>query len=229
MTVEVIIPWSHAATYDRHRAFDHVHDWYREHDYSVRTNPCPVDPWAKGAAVDAAVKLSPARVLVIADADVLVPVEALQRSVLAVTCGAAWSQPHGEVFRLSQDTTARVYTEALPGRPRWLPRRALANRQHTGPHGGGIVVLTRDAYDTVGGIDPRFVGWGGEDISFARALDTLVGPCLRFDAPMWHFWHERQERRPGNRASSETEQLANAYLAACGHRDRMRALVACRG
>jgi hypothetical protein len=86
-------------------------------------------------------------------------------------------------------------------------------------------VLSRAAYEESGGIDPRFSGFGGDDISWARALDTLVGPCVAGDAPMWHLFHPRSFRRAGNRGSAENEALAARYGDAAGDVIAMRKLV----
>ncbi|TXH43259.1 MAG: hypothetical protein E6Q97_34315, partial [Desulfurellales bacterium] len=41
------------------------------------------------------------------------------------------------------------------------------------------VVVPRSVWDTVGGFDERFVGWGWEDSAFMWASDCLVGNHLR--------------------------------------------------
>lgn len=178
--------------------------------------------WSKGRAVANGVERSRRPIIVIADADVVVPPEALGYSIIAVMRGAAWSMPHGEVHRLSRRGTNAVYAndEPLLGSPnmKWTERR------HPGPHGGGMVVTTRAAYEATG-IDPRFIGFGGDDISFARALDTLVGPCERFDYPMTHLFHERTPRRHGNRGSEENEALAARYMIADGDPGAMRKII----
>jgi hypothetical protein len=179
--------------------------------------------WSKGRAVAHGVSRSRSPIIVVADADVTVPPEALGYSIIAVMHGAAWSMPHGIVHRLSRRGTNAVYlaeSELLDA-----PTFKLTERTHVGPHGGGMVVTTRAAYEATG-IDPRFTGFGGDDISFARALDTLVGPCERFDFPMTHLHHERTPRRPGNRGSTENEALAARYMIADGDADAMRSIIA---
>jgi hypothetical protein len=183
-------------------------------------------PWSKGWAVAAALDGGDEPIIVIADADVLVPPDALSASITAVADGAPWAMPHGLVYRLSRAATNEVYVGALVPPPHEIGGMLLERDAVPGPPGGGIVVTTRHAYAESGGIDPRFYGWGGEDISFARALDTLVGPGVRSDAPMWHLYHLRQARRPGNRAAlADSERLANRYLDAAGDPDAMRRLI----
>jgi hypothetical protein len=163
---------------------------------------------------------------VVADADVLVPPAALTRSLAAVADGAAWAMPHGDVYRLDRNATNRLLIGSLDPMPRQLSARLLERRAAPGPWGGGLVVLSLEAWETSGGIDPRFEGWGGEDEAWARALTALVGPCVREGAPMFHLWHERQDRRPGNRGSEETERLAGRYLDAARDPEVMAKLVA---
>jgi hypothetical protein len=185
----------------------------------------PDRPWSKGAALAATVGSVDTPGLVIHDADVIVEHAALTSCAQAVVAGHAWAQPHRDVYRLSRRATHMVLARQMFGPHHFLAGTALERRPHAGPPGGGIVFLSRAAYDTVGGIDPRFVGWGGEDISFARALDTLVGPAFRLAAPMWHLWHPPQPMVEPRRGSPETERLASRYLDAVGDVERMREVV----
>ena len=52
----------------------------------------------------------------------------------------------------------------------------LARFEHqsiTAPVAEGIVAVRADVFDDVGGMDPRFRGWGAEDVAFRFALKTL--------------------------------------------------------
>lgn len=219
----LVIPFCFDGDTDRLAALHYVRKWYeRQHNFDLVIGTCsPEEPWSKGLAVARAVKRTRRSVLVLADADVLVAPEALVDCVRAVAVGdAAWSQPHATVYRLSRLSTNMVYNGELT-EIRHLFRRALDRPEHPAPHGGGISVMHRDAFEAVGGIDPRFIGWGGEDISFAWALDTLVGQCFRGGVPMWHLYHARAPRRLGNRASEASEQLAARYATANGDRAAM--------
>lgn len=181
------------------------------------------EPWSKGAALCDAVERSRGEALVIADADMMVRPEVLPEAVASLN-EAAWVVPHGRVYRLSDEITERVIAGDVsePERvsPQWVVRRP-----YTGVRGGGLVVLTRKAWETVGGIDPRFIGWGGEDLSFGRALHTLCGPVLRWRHIAWHLWHRDQAIRARRRGSPENEALAGRYRTAFGNPEAMRAIV----
>jgi hypothetical protein len=181
--------------------------------------------WSKGRAVRAAVDQAAGDLLVIADADVFISAQVLYDAANLVELGEPWVIPHDIVYRLSEVETVSLTARSADIIPKPLPLALLERRQHPRIKGGGIVVCTREGFERVGGIDPRFTFWGGEDISFARALDTLVGPHVQLRAPMWHLHHARMSRRNGNRASMENEELAGAYKDAEGHPDLMDELV----
>ncbi len=226
--VSVLVPLDSDGA-ERDAAWRFLEDRYRRlrPDWELVTHPDPIaGAWSKGRAVNAAARAASGEVLVVADADVLIDVEVLDVSVQKVVAGeAAWVVPHGTVYRLDRDRTCEVLDGRRPAVPVELERRILARRPYEGPAGGGLVVVPRDAFELVGGIDERFLGWGGEDVSFARALETLHGPYERLGAPLWHLWH-RPQHRPGGRAPVANDRLSGLYKAASGVPRLMRALVA---
>lgn len=202
--------------------YQHLHPGW---ELIQAADPKPNAEWSKGRAVRSAVDQSTGDLLVVADADVFVTREALEQTVHLVATAAPWAMPHSVVYRLSDIETINITSRAPNIEPRPLPAAMLERRRHPSVRGGGIVICTRDAFERVGGIDPRFTGWGGEDISFARALDALVGCPAQRRSPMWHLHHPRMTRRPGNRGSPDNEALAGEYKDAAGNPVLMDRLV----
>jgi hypothetical protein len=57
---------------------------------------------------------------------------------------------------------------------------------------GGLFLMRRGVYDSLGGFDERFLGWGGEDDAMSWKLSRLVkhsGVATNHIA--YHLWHER--------------------------------------
>lgn len=217
MSVAVIIPVG-GEDPNRLESLEWVTNRYKalHPDWEIHHGRCDGE-WSKGAAVADGVARTDADVLVIADGDSFVP--DLAPAVRAVVNGEPWVVPHEMVYRLGRNTSRRVLDGANP-----VARRDGCDRHpYKGPPGGGIVVLSREAYETVGGIDPRFLGWGGEDVSFGWALRTLVGRERRFSDPLFHLWHPHAA--PLLRGSPESEALVARYEAATGIPRLMRALV----
>lgn len=202
----------------RERAINWVLDRYAERhpDWRLLLAPAAEGPWSKGQAVADAALASDANIVIVADADVWC--EGLEAAVTAVATGAPWAIPHHRVHRLTADATVRVLAGADP----W--RQDTAERPYVGVTGGGLVVLTRATLECMP-LDPRFRGWGGEDISWGVALHCLAGSPWRGVAPLVHLWHPPQDRRTRRVGSVENEMLRRRYFLARRDPDRMRNLL----
>lgn len=218
MNVSVLVPFEAGECEWRTRAWEHVRRHYESNhpEWEVVVASCGTSLWSKGSAIDKALASATGDILVLADADSFTDGDTLRAAVEAVIAGAPWVVPHGRVYRLSKRGTQRFYSGLLqPGHTCRMP--------YMGPAGGGLTVLSRAAYETVGGIDSRFEGWGGEDIAFGWALDTLVGDYQRIGGRLYHLWHPHPA--PSHRGSPETEALAARYKEARGNPSAMTALV----
>lgn len=184
--------------------------------WPVAVADAPPGPWCKAAAVQRAAQHAHADILVVADADVWC--DTVDQAVAAVEGGAPWAIPHDRVHRL----TAQATTNVVNGQP--FDVQPLDQRPYRGHAGGGIVVLPADTLAQVP-LDPRFVGWGQEDDSWAAALTTVAGRPWRGHSPLWHLWHppaERINRRVGSR---DGERLWGRYLRATKNPQRMHQLL----
>lgn len=75
---------------------------------------------------------------------------------------------------------------------------------------GGLIVVPREAYVAVRGLDERMQIYGGEDIDFARRLRRTGLKLHWFDDPaarMYHVWH------PSSRASADETSAGRAAIA----------------
>lgn len=192
MTVSVVVPYRpDGAERDRNWAWLRARYETEHPGWEIVEADSPGE-WNKPAAVNRAVRKASGGTLVITDADVFVTPDGL-RSAVAQARHAGWVVPYGRTRRLSPDGTVRVLAGADP-RTVTLDRAPGRAPDRVAAAGGGILVLRRDAFDAVGGMDERFVGWGWEDIAFARALDLIAGPHVRLRPILWHLWHPRQPR-----------------------------------
>lgn len=200
MTVSVLIPY---AGNDRHRqlALKRTVSHYLEHGWEVSIGTT-TGPWCKARAVHDAATNATGDLYVIADADCLCDDTPL--AITAVREGAPWAMPHYSVRRLTQD--------------------GKTEQHHQGVRGGGIVALPRSTYEDIP-LDPRFNGWGHEDLSWSLALDCLAGPCARGDATLTHLWHPPQERATRRIGSEHGRQLERLYWKARTDPAAMRMLI----
>jgi hypothetical protein len=126
--------------------------------------------------------------------------------------------PHSAVHRLTESSTTRYMAGASH------EGLALTQRAYKGWEGGGYVVARRETLLDVP-LDPRFVGWGAEDESWALALRTLKGPPWRGKEPLIHLFHPPQERMSRRWGSVESKALHRRYLNARNDEQAMRRLI----
>lgn len=210
-TVAVLIPWAGECPH-RAVALDYVRRWYAEHfpDWQICIGHADPGPrWCKADAVADAARQTPADILVIADADCYAP--RVGEAIEAVRTNCAWAMPHYVVHRLSQSATKQVIENGAD--PADFPRtiRNYAQMPYTGYAGGGIVAIRRDVYADCP-LDPRFIGWGQEDESWAIGLKALYGaPWRPQRGPLWHLWHPPQSRSSRAVGSATSQALRAAY------------------
>lgn len=142
--------------------------------------------WTKARAVQRCIDQTDADVLVVADSDCLC--DAVVDAVAAVEAGeAAWAFPHTEIRRLAPEPSQAVRAGVEP-----TLDMALEWKAYTAVAGGGICVLTREAWEQAP-MDPRFRVTHGEDVAWARALRFLFGEPWRTrrpqQAPLYHLHH----------------------------------------
>lgn len=185
--------------------------------YPVTVAEGPAEPWCKGALGGPAIEASTADVIAVCDADVFLP-EGLGEAVAAVEGGAPWSIAHKSVRRLSREGTAAV----LAGEP-W-EGQPLDQPPYRGMEGGGAFVARREVLLDCP-MDPRFVGWGGDDECLALALRCLYGPPWRGKAPLVHCWHPHPQRASRRWGSAEHRALYRRYQRAKDDPAAMRRLL----
>lgn len=222
MRVAVVMPLGGACWHRQTNAEVVARRWCQEHPEWPLAAPQapPGAPWIKARVVTPAVEATNADIVIVTDADVWCEAKATVAAVRAVADGAPWAIPHAKVLRLTPAASARWRSVPFihPGPD------DLDEVPYTGTASGGLCVYRRSVYLDCP-LDPRFVGWGGEDHSAGYALATLHGPPWRGHRPLIHLWHppaERVDRRVG---SAENEALRRRYRMATGHVPSMRALI----
>lgn len=142
----------------RERNWRFLRDRYETHfpKWEIVTSAGP-EPWSKGAALHSAVEASSGDRLVLADADLMVPFPAL---TTALNLRVDWVMPYRYVYRLTDYGTQKVIRMTnLEENFKSPPPNWQAERPMVAVQGGGIEILTREAWEVSGGIDPRFEGW----------------------------------------------------------------------
>lgn len=71
---------------------------------------------------------------------------------------------------------------------------------------GGSLAVCKASYESIGGFDEGFVGWGGEDVEFWDRAQTL-NVCNTGYLPVLHLWHAPQPEKDDQKRSSAMQRL----------------------
>lgn len=130
-----------------------------------------------------------AECICILDADVLVDRDFVRRNRERFERpGVMGYLTYRDMWNLDDSSTSRAIRQRLHGSraaPNYEQLRAFVLRRPP----GACVWLRLSAFHTVGGMDERFEGWGGEDNDLTYRLDTYCA----FDSyadPLLHMYHE---------------------------------------
>lgn len=162
------------------------------------------EPWCKAVALDRALRETTAEVVILHDADVWA--EGLEEAVNHVLeTGVGWAIPHTTVRRLTPAATETVLSGG--------PLTGEVERAYRGVPAGGVTVLRRELYEEAP-LDRRFIGWGQEDLAAGHTWRVLSGNPWRSVKPLWHLWHEPQQKLTAAIGSRPSKLLLDRYRAA---------------
>ncbi len=194
---------------------------------SVWLGTWPAQPFNRAAARNAAVaeltgNVPDWDVAVLSDADVmLADADQLHTAVNVARQTGRLVYAHTWQATLGRDATERV----LAGEdPATLPRDDAEWEQQTY---SGVYAVPRPLWDTLGGFDERFTGWGCEDMAFMLGAKVFGGRVARTTGTVYHLHHDRpREEREGQPYYPANHALFERYQAASKSATAMREVLA---
>lgn len=176
----------------RDRIFEKVLDRYHAllPDAEICIGSSDADPFSRSGARNDAFRQSTGDILLINDADTFCTWGSLATALTLVDDGE-------ESFVLPYDVYYNV-NEWLT--EHWLSvPYSVADLEHNLSEGGydhrlltaesGVLVVSREAWDSVGGYDENFIGYGWEDNAFVTALTRANGQGLKIPGSAFHLYH----------------------------------------
>jgi len=192
-------------------------DWLRQYwehtlpEAEIILGDAPGNPFSKTCAINAAFRKSTGDVLVQIDADCYIDPAVILDCAKEIRIGRGrapreevWFVPFRHLYRLNRPSTL-----LLIGSDPCDPFRfgSPPDEEDVGPTSGSgfghwygalIQIYPREAFEMVHGMDARFRGWGGEDISFTFVLDTLFGEHRTTDNQVLTLFHTIQAKPKTN-------------------------------
>lgn len=229
----------------RRRNFKWLLEYWRNRlpDAEIIVGKSKSSIFCKGEALNNAMRKSTGKVIVIIDADAYFDEKVLEHCADRILeelehGNRMWYVPYRHLYRLTAEITEEI-VQSDPAYPLRLSCPPLPEHVDDSGHsskygcryGAMCMMFPREAYETLGCFDERFVGWGAEDVALLRALDTLWGKHKTFKSCMFHLWHPflgedyRSRMWEGQDTGNVNVRLANRYNRAHRNPSMMRELL----
>ncbi len=141
--------------------------------------------FAVNAASDAADEDGRWDVALIIDSDTVSDPSAVAKAIETANLTGGLVVAHDKRYMLSQRATGRI----LDGDVGSWKRSGMVQKVYTDSVSCAVAIARR-TWDTIGGFDDRFVGWGFEDTAFHIACETISGlPVEIIPGDCFHLWH----------------------------------------
>jgi glycosyltransferase involved in cell wall biosynthesis len=157
-------------------------------------------PFSKTCALNNAFKQSHGDIIVLLDADCYIDPVVITQCAYRIRKARRegdplWFVPYRHLYRLTKEATAHLLASDPAAAWRFpVPPKVFDCGDM---HGSGvghwfgalIQIMPREAFEVTGGMDPVFRGWGGEDVTFLRILDTLYTHHRTSGNQVIALWH----------------------------------------
>ncbi|MFJ6653752.1 hypothetical protein ACIQLJ_13260 [Microbacterium sp. NPDC091313] len=213
----IVIPWRPAPS--RLDAFDRVIAWYRENlpSLPIETIDTGDVPFVLAACRNAAMRAAdPHEVVVVGDADTIPELDPLIEAIRAAATSPYVHLPYDE-YRWLGRTGSAQYAAGV----------ALQDcivEQYVDGACSGVYVATPRAWESHGGQDEGFRGWGFEDAAWLLAHSTLLGAPPRRHRGRVYALHHIGEVRAGAAYDANAARM-QSYRSAAGDPSAMARLV----
>jgi predicted glycosyltransferase involved in capsule biosynthesis len=149
------------------------------------------DPFNKSAAVNDAASKSSGEYLIICDSDIFFGSRLI--SLLDEVCNNyPWIIPYSRSIRLNKDYVKSMEDSGAHTIPSSLKSSDLERQDiQLRVQGDYILVVSRDKFFEVGGMDERFQGWGYSVSALATTLNCVYGQPFILDYTIFHCEHEK--------------------------------------
>ena len=164
------------------RIQEYLPKWVR---YEFMKSDSSVSGYNRSAAFNRGVRVAKGNVLVLHDNDMIVPKNYCADIIKLMSKGYDAINPKRFVFYLSKHDSTLV-TSSFNNISHCKPEYIVQNLE-----AGGSMAITKEGYKRIGGMDERFIGWGGEDNEFWSRCSVLNRWIWGY-APVIHLWHPSQ-------------------------------------
>lgn len=186
--MDLLIPWRDSGDSYRRAAFDFLCKQYGETFTIVTGDSDPEKPFNRSAARNDAAARSDSEVLAFVDADAWMSPDQIKEAMeLAFETRRLVRPFHRAGFLTEESTSTFLDTGVLTA-------------EYLNPPAEGFIglawVIRRDLFARLGGFDPKFEKYGGEDNAFSASCDVLYGGIESVPGEAYSLWHPADRHTP---------------------------------
>jgi hypothetical protein len=184
----VLVPWR-GGDFRREKSWAIVRSYLEQYDWPIYTGDSP-GAWSRAQAVNAAADAAGDwDVALINDGDTVGQRHVIVEAAVKALDTKGGIRPHNRLWMLSSEQSSDFAS--------FGPEGTIVNIKTKLNPGGGLMVVSRAAWDAVGGYDDAFQEWGHEDSHFNTRLLALAYWDM-IEGTAWHLWHERDTTKTPN-------------------------------
>lgn len=140
--------------------------------------------------------------IVLCDADTFCEKHNVVEAFNLVESSGRWVLPYTRYYRLSKSFSDHVINNRID-----IINKPYYDIKFVKNSWSGVICLTKDMFDAVGGYNEAYQGWGFEDYEFKNKLDASVGPHLRTKGSSYHLWHQVEPNSTKDSNTYNTNRL----------------------
>lgn len=171
-------------------------------EYAFQESEGGSEGYNRSASFNFGARIAKGKILLLHDNDMLVPETYCKDISLIIERGYQVVNPKRFVYYLAKRHSEKIMETGrlMIDKPEYIIQNLEA---------GGSVAITKEAFDSIGGMDESFVGWGGEDNEFWWRCSVLKKWIWGF-TPILHLWHHSQPLK--GEEKNENLERAKRYI-----------------
>lgn len=208
--LSIIVPYNHIENSDRDKIWKFIKQRYEElmPGCEICIGEIYNNPYNISKAINEAVKKSTREVLLLIDADVIINLESIKKS-MSIIDEYKVVYPYDKLIRLSKPVTDYI----LDNKTYKLNNINLDINciEYKNPISGNLMIK-KELFKDAGGFDERFMGWGHQDIAFYLVINYLSGSIYRIEqSSIYHMFHGYEKAYKNNLQEEQNKVIKSQF------------------